>query len=125
MGASSGEPQDACLSQTERLLLDAAGDELLLCFAVGEGVEGELAGGLGAQLEEDAGAAVGVGVDGVDGAEPGGAAEVGCVRDGEEAEVELGDGLGLGGLGGLCGWRGLRDEGEIDGPAGGEGDSAV
>ena len=45
----------------------------MLGGAVGEGVEGELAGGLGAELEEEAGAVGGVGVCGVDGAEPGGA----------------------------------------------------
>jgi hypothetical protein len=58
-------------------------------LAEGEGVEGELAGGLGAEFEEEVGAAGGVRVDGVDGAEPGGAVEVGGVGEGEEGEVEL------------------------------------
>jgi hypothetical protein len=72
-------------------------------FAVGEGVEGKLAGGLGPEFEEEAGAAAGVGVDGVKEAEPGSAVEVCGVGDGEEGEVEWG-------LVGGSDWRRLRDE---------------
>jgi hypothetical protein len=65
------------------------GEEDLLGVAVGDGVEGELAGGLGAEFEEEVGLAGGVGVYGVDGTEPGSAIEVGGVGDGEEGEVGL------------------------------------
>ena len=75
----------------------------------GEGVKGELAIGLGAEFEEEAGAAGGVGVYGVDGEETGGAVEVGRVGDGEEGCVELIVGGGLG------------DEGQVDGAVGDEG----
>ena len=54
-------------------LLDGGGEEGLLGLAVGESIEGELAGGLGAEFEEEAGVVGGVGVYGVDGAELGGA----------------------------------------------------
>ncbi len=63
---------------------DWGGEEGLLGVGGGEGVEGELAGGLGAEFEEELGAAGGVGVYGVDGDEAGGAVEVGGVGDGEE-----------------------------------------
>ena len=83
----------------------------MLGLCGGEGVEGELAGGLGAELDEESGAAGGVGVYGVDGEEPGGAVEVGRVGDGEEGEVELGGGC-----------VGLGDQGQVDGAVGGEGE---
>jgi len=65
-------------------LFDGGGEEGLLGWGGGEVVESELAGGLGAEFEEESGAAGGVGVYRVDGTEPGGAVEVGCVGDGEE-----------------------------------------
>ena len=78
-------------------------------FGSGEAVEGELAGGLGAEFEEEAGAVGPVRVDYVDGAEPGGAVEVGGVGDGGECDLEL------------AGRETLGDEGEIDGAAVGYG----
>ena len=69
-------------------LFDGGGEEGFSDFAVGEGVEGELAGGLGAEFEEKAGAAAGGGVDGVEEAEARGAVEVGGVGDGEKGDVE-------------------------------------
>jgi len=97
------------------LLLDGGGEEDLLGRGGGEGVEGELAGGLRAEFEEEIDAAGSVGVDGVDEAEPGGAVEVGGVGDGEEDEVELAC------CAGCSGCIGLGDEGQVDGTAGGEG----
>ena len=76
---------------TERLLYNA-GDEGLFGLGGDEAVEGELAAGLGAELEEEAGAVAPVGVDYVDGAEPGGAVEVGGVGDGAERDLEFAGG---------------------------------
>src|SRR5581483_11670429 len=56
--------------------LDKAGDEGLLGVGGCQGVEGELAAGTGAELEEQAGAVGVIGVDGIDEAHPGGAVEV-------------------------------------------------
>ena len=90
-------------------LFDDAGDEGLLGLGGDEAVEGELAGGLGAELEEEAAAVAPVGIDDVDETEPGGAVEVGGVGDRGERDLELAGGEALG------------DEGDVDGAAVGDG----
>ena len=67
----------------------------MLGLGGGEGVEGELASVVGAELEEQAGAAGVVGVNGVDEAHPGGAVEVAFVGDGGERGLELARGKTL------------------------------
>jgi len=77
-------------------LLDSAGDELLLGLGGGQAVKGELAGGLGADFEKEVAAVAPIGVDGVDGAEPGGAVEVGGVGDAGEGYLHFTGGQALG-----------------------------
>jgi len=78
--------------QRQKGLLNSSGDELLLGVGGDELVESELAGGLSAELEEEAGAVAGVGVDGVDKAEPGSAVEVAGVGDARESDLQLAGG---------------------------------
>jgi hypothetical protein len=68
-------------------LFDDAGDEGLTGFGGGEGIEGELAAALCAELEEKAGSVRVVGVDRVDEAHPGSAVKVAFVGDGGERDL--------------------------------------
>ena len=103
------------------VLSGGAGFEDLVGAGAQEAVEGELAGALVAEFEEEGGAVAPVGVDGVDEAEARGAVEGGAVGDGAQVDLQVVVGVLLGDDGdvadGAAGVGCARGEDEGDGCA--------
>src|ERR1700748_1498929 len=76
-------------------LLSGSGEEDLLGVRGDDAIEGELAGVLAAEFEEEAGAVAGVGIDGVDELHFGGAIEVGRVGDALDGGLDVAETVGL------------------------------
>src|ERR1700744_5707951 len=94
----------------QAVLLVDAGDEGLLGLSRCKGVEGKLAAGVGAELEEETGAVGVVGIYGVDESHPGSAVEVAFVGDGGERHLEFAGREALGDDGDPDRWAYRGDE---------------
>ena len=98
-----------------RELLGGAGEEDLLGVGGDDAVEGELAGVLAAEFEEEAGAVAGVGIDDIDELHLGGAVEVGGVGDALDGGLDVAEAVGLGDDGDVAqGGAGAAGVGGVD-----------